>query len=88
MKDFILESSANPEKLSLSVRGVLITLIPLAMVAVRFYGIDNLDETTLTGLIDAIAKSVEYLGFFAGSVMTAWGLVRKVLVQIGSAIEK
>ena len=73
----ILQSSANSNKLSLTVKGILVGLIPLALLI--FGG--NIEAGDLQGAIDSIIAAITAIfGAFA-AVITAWGAIRKVLVK-------
>lgn len=73
--NWIIASSADPKKVSLFVRGLLLSLAPIAML------VFGLTEADVNGLLDAVVNVV----FFALSLVAAgqvlWGLVRKV--QLG-----
>ncbi len=84
IKDFVAVSSADPAKLALSVRGLLIAIVPLFMGVIRVYGIEGLDENILVSFIDALTKLVEYLGYTASAIMTAYGLGRKIIKEISN----
>lgn len=60
-------SSVNPDNLSLTIKGILTGLIPLAIF------LFDLPENVLIELVDAITKAVAI-------AMVLYGLIRKVIV--------
>ena len=63
-------SSDNPEKLSATIQGLAIGLIPMAIIGARFFGVE-LAETDLATLF-------EQIGIVASASITAFGLLRKI----------
>lgn len=86
--DFVITSSADPEKLSLSVRGILLMYIPFIVQIMKLVGIDGIEEGVLKDVVEAIALFIMYVGYTSGAAMAAFGLIRKVLSQIGGAFDK
>lgn len=70
-----LASSADPTKLSMTVRGVLVAIIPLLVV---FTG---LGDAEVNAIIDLIVNIVFWVTSIVSAVVTLYGLVRKV--QLG-----
>lgn len=66
----LLGSSVNPEKLSLTIKGVLLGLVPVILI----FGGGRINEIELIALIEAIAMCV-------ASVMVLYGLGRKIWVK-------
>lgn len=67
-------SSANPDRLSLSIQGVGMAIIPFVIIAGRFFGFSFL-ETDLSELVQSISLA-------ASAVMIAYGLIRKFIVSL------
>jgi len=65
-----LGSSANPKKIALTVKGAGVWLIPALIFIAGYFGL-NVVEADLVKLLDEISRIV-------GSVMVAYGLVRKI----------
>lgn len=65
-----LGSSVNPDKLALTVKGVLVGLIPVIL----FFAGGRLNEIELVNFIEAVAAAV-------ASVMILYGLGRKIWVR-------
>jgi hypothetical protein len=67
----VLGSSQNPEALSLTVKGILIALVPVIIALGKGFGLDIL-EADLVNLINQLATIIA-----AGAVI--WGLARKII---------
>lgn len=79
--NWLVISSADPEKLSLTVKGFLVGIIPIVSFVLHFSKI-NLGDETLTSLIDSIVVLIQAaLGIVAGIVFVV-GLVRKIVATI------
>ena len=70
----IFRSSVNPEKLSLTIKGIGVGLIPVIILISRAGGIE-LGAEELTNLVVAVSASV-------AAFMTVYGLIRKLIVKI------
>ena len=78
LKKFLV-SSANPDAVSMTVKGMLLAFVPFVLLALNALGID-VGEGDLKAVIDAIgAVAVALLGSIS-SVMVLYGLVRKIIV--------
>ena len=69
----LLGSSADPEKLALSIKGFLLMLVPVITSVVAMFGLEVL-QADLVGLI-------EQLFVIVGGVMTLIGLGRKFYLK-------
>lgn len=75
MREFIYSftrSSVDPTKLSLTVKGILVAIIP---VACMLFGIDVRDAETFS---EALVQLTFDTATVASTLMTVWGLARKV----------
>ena len=72
-------SSRNPEKVSTTVKGVLVWVAAAATV---WLGIQNipLDQNQVTLLIDATINLVQELGKVIGAGMVVVGMIRKIFI--------
>jgi len=68
-----LGSSVNPEKLSLTLKG----LVPLIVALLPIFGVINIGESEIVELINAIVIAI------SGAV-TLYGIVRKITVKFGN----
>lgn len=73
----LLQSSVDPKKWSLMVKGVLVSAIPLLM----FFS--GLTEQELGPVIEAVEQIVFYISASLAAFWVVWGFVRKVLVRLG-----
>jgi hypothetical protein len=72
----LLASSSDPKQLSLTVRGVLVAVVPLVAVVIRAAG-GELDDSQVQAIIDGVSEAVFLLGSAVSAVMMVAGLVRK-----------
>lgn len=80
LKSIIL-SSKDPAKVSLTLRGILLQVVPVILVVSKLYGIETLDESALTALAEVITEIVAGVLSLVSVVMIAWGLVRKIFAR-------
>lgn len=73
----VLQSSIDPAKISLSVKGILVLLLPVIML------VTPVDSETLNPIVSVIGDVVFYGASFLGSALALYGLVRKALVVFG-----
>jgi len=82
-------SSVNPEKLSMTIKGGITSIIPLVLVLAPIFGwsVSADDFKNLTSGIDGLFKAVEGIVLaVTGAVSAYWvvaGVVRKIAVGIG-----
>ena len=76
-------SSANAEKISLTLKGV----IPLIVLGATYAGFD-IGESELTGIIDSGVAVVVQGGILISAAMTFTGLIRKVFNKINKIKSK
>lgn len=74
----IFLSSVNPEKFSLTLKG----LVPLLGFLATLYGVEFPQEDFL-GSVDALVKVFVTVGAAVSAVVTLYGAVRKALVALG-----
>lgn len=75
----IITSSRNPQAVSLTVRGLLLQLVPLVMITAQLAGWQQVDENTLTDAVEAITLMVAAALQLVSTFMVGWGLLRKLL---------
>lgn len=71
-----LASSVNPEKLSLTIKGILVGLVPLIIV------LTGLNQAELNEVIEGIIQAVTGITTAIAGVMTAYGLLRKIWIKL------
>ena len=75
----LITSSVSPERVSLTVRGLLFSLLPIIMY------VTGLPEATLEPILDVIVDSVFFATALVSSAMTVYGLIRKAINKRWSA---
>lgn len=73
----VFGSSADPTELALTFKGILVGLVPIAMIAVRAAGHD-ISQDQLKELVETVTNIVAAGGALASAMMVALGVVRKV----------
>jgi len=73
----IVFSSADPEKIALTIKGA----IPLIITLLPFFGVVNIKESDLAMTIDTILMAIT-------ATITLYGLIRKVYINVENLIEK
>jgi hypothetical protein len=74
--NWLMKSSANPEKLSLTIKGILSTIV---FVAVSFGANYTLN---IDALSYDIANVISQIGIVISSLITIYGLIRKIYLTI------
>ena len=72
----VLGSSADPEKLAMTIKGAALALIPIVIVILKAVGVE-LADTDLVSLIEAISAAV-------AAVMIVYGIGRKIYKKVKS----
>lgn len=86
---WILTSSADPTKLALTVRGLLVAIVPTAIAVAPLFGIDpTFAQDWLGQLADGVEKIVFLVFSLVAAVMVVWGLFRKIVLTLKSRLEK
>ena len=78
--DGVLTSTKDPSKLSLTVKGLMLQIVPFILLGVGIVGggsvgLESDMEVIIEGVTQIVALAVE----LASVVMVTWGLIRKVL---------
>jgi hypothetical protein len=76
MNNKFLASSANPNKVALTVKGLLVSIIPLLTVALPALGV-HFDAGAFNGFLDAAVTAVQSVTAAVAAVMVVFGLARK-----------
>jgi len=82
-------SSVNPERLSMTIKGGITSIVPLVLVLAPIFGwsvsADNF--TNLTNGIDGLFQAIEGVVLAVTGAVSAywlvWGSIRKILVGVG-----
>lgn len=73
----VLRSSQDPEKLSLTIKGLLVQFVPVMVLALQAFGIGAI-EADLVAIIEAVTQLIAIISSVAGLTMTIWGMIRKM----------
>lgn len=87
--DWLVTSSADPARVSLTVRGALLALVPTVLGIVSAacgFGIICLgvDEPLLNQIIESIAALIQGVLAVVAALWVVWGLIRKIVLSVGS----
>ena len=75
----MLGSSVNSEKLALTVKGILVGLVPVIIILAKSFGVD-LNGETVNIAINTLVNSITAIGLAVSAIMTFIGAVRKIIV--------
>lgn len=75
--DWLTISSKNPDKIALTIKGLLIGVLPVLLILTKMLGL-QIGEDATREVIDGIGLIITYgFGIISG-MMTIYGLVRKI----------
>lgn len=77
----LLASSSDPKKLSMTIKAVLLALVPVFIV------VTGMQEADVLGFIDQIVDVVFYGSALVSAFMGLYGLARKAYLGRWSAVE-
>jgi len=72
----MLMSSADPSKISLTIKGLSV-FVPTIVVFFSYFGVD-VGSDELNALINSVADFVLLVGTVVATAVTIWGMVRKI----------
>lgn len=75
--EWLVVSSADPYKVSLSVKGFLLTISSFIVPVVALLG-HTLDNEQVQNIVDAIAVTIQSFLAFVGSIVFLVGVIRKL----------
>lgn len=78
----LLGSSVDPQKLSLTVKGVIVGAIPIIGVLVQLFGV-SLSGELLNDLAESVGSLILQIGSTLSAIMITVGIIRKILVATG-----
>jgi hypothetical protein len=86
---WLVQSSADPARISLTVRGALLALVPTILGIVSAacgFGVVCLgvDEPTLNQFIEAIVAIIQAVLALVAAFWLIWGLIRKIVITAGA----
>lgn len=74
---WLVFSSANADKISLTLKSILYALIPVALLVLGAYKI-QVDSAYLSAIIDQIIGVIIVCGLAVTAISGAWGALRKI----------
>jgi len=74
----VFMSSQDATRLSLTVKGLLLQLVPVIIMLAQAYGISTIGESDVVAIIEGLSQIAAMAISLVGLVMTVWGLVRKL----------
>lgn len=77
--NWLIWSSTNPAKVSATIKGLGMYLIPVVLTVSGLTGIATPDQEGLTAILDMIATALTVLGTIVASIVTLVGVVRKII---------
>ena len=75
-----LGSSVNPEKLALTIKGVLLAVITIVVSIGGIFGV-TLDVGELTTIVDSIQNAIVAISAAISAVMVVYGGIRKIILR-------
>ncbi len=78
----ILQSSIDPNELALTVKGILVGIIPVILI-IAGVAHWNVGQADLTAAVDAIGNIITAVGAALSAMMILVGVIRKILVATG-----
>lgn len=85
--NWIVLSSADPAKLSLTVKGLLTMAVPFIITIAGLTNIHVPDEKGMTLIIDGIATAVQIILGIIGLAATLIGVIRKIVTTYNGTNE-
>lgn len=76
-----LQSSANPEKYSATIKGIAIGIIPAVIAFGPIFGID-ITAIEMNDVVDKIIVAVQAIMTAVSAVVVAYGVLRKVIIRV------
>lgn len=77
-----LTSSVDPEKISLTVKGVIVAIVPIVITIAGLTHL-NLGQADITALGDGLINLVNLIAQLTAAIMVVWGIARKIGVGLG-----
>ncbi len=77
----LLASSVNPEKLSLTIKGILGAVATIVIYFATFKGVE-ITQGELQSIIDNVGGIVVAIGGVVSSIAFVYGAIRKIVVQL------
>lgn len=73
--NWLIKSSADPEKFSMTIKGILLACVPIvATLLTAFFGLD-IDQSSLINLVSQLCIAI-------GSLLAIFGGIRKIVLTV------
>ena len=79
--DWLVVSSVDPYKVSLALKGLLLTVVSFIVPVLALMG-NAIDNEQVQNVVDAIAAVVQAFLSLVGAIIFLYGLIRKVYLTI------
>lgn len=73
----ITRSSSDPKKLGMTVRGILVGLIPVVTTFSSYYGLQGVDHAFLMPIIDQTVDTLNLVFTAVSALLVTGGMLRK-----------
>ena len=82
--NWILRSSVDPKKLSLMVKGALVSAFSILGTVLVLFGFNGLPANEINIFVENAAQTVGALGEVIGTIILAYGAIRKIYLTATS----
>lgn len=82
MIQWFMQSSADPKKLAMTVRGLLVGVVPVVLFILQVLGITTVNPGDLQLVIDVVVEITQLAFTLIAVCMTLYGLLRKIILTI------
>lgn len=79
---WIVRSSADPKKISLTIKAGFLAAAGYAVFAAGLFGLPGLTEASVSGVGESVAQFVEQAYVVGTGFVTLYGLVRKIALTV------
>lgn len=79
--DWVLISSKDPTKVSLTVKGALLSIVPIFIALSNLTSL-KLESEQLTLIVEIVAQFIQAIFGAVSLIVTAYGLVRKIIASL------
>jgi len=79
-------SSVNADSISMTFRGIATLIVPIVLYVANIYKL-NIDNGTVTAVVDSISTTIIVVGGFIGAAITVVGSLRKIWTSVNGTNE-
>lgn len=77
----LIASSADPTQISLTLKGILVGIVPVVFILLHTIGA-KIDQPTLQTIVESVTNVITALGTLVSAVMVAYGVIRKLILDV------